>query len=89
MTAPHRGDFVWISFEAPLPTGLPIQGTVLADQVKSLDWKARGIEPAGKAPAEVGVSDQRRRQCSGRPTGILERQPGGYKTLPKRPNDPP
>ncbi len=40
-------------FEVPLPTGLPIHGTVLADQVKSLDWKARGIQPAGKAPPVV------------------------------------
>lgn len=96
MTAPDRGDLVWISFdpqagheqaghrpaivlspiaynekvglalicpvtsrtkgfpfEVLLPTGLPIHGTVLADQVKSLDWRARGIQPAGKAPPAV------------------------------------
>lgn len=96
MTAPDRGDLVWISFdpqagheqaghrpaivlspiaynekvglalicpvtsrtkgfpfEVPLPVGLPIHGTVLADQVKSLDWKTRGIQPAGKAPPAV------------------------------------
>lgn len=28
-------------FEVALPDGLPISGVVLADQVKSLDWKAR------------------------------------------------
>lgn len=28
-------------FEAPLPSGFPVSGVVLADQVKSLDWRAR------------------------------------------------
>ena len=28
-------------FEVPLPAGLPVTGVVLADQVKSLDWRAR------------------------------------------------
>ena len=28
-------------FEVALPDGLPVTGVVLADQVKSLDWKAR------------------------------------------------
>jgi mRNA interferase MazF len=27
-------------FEVPLPAGLPIQGAVLADQVRNLDWRA-------------------------------------------------
>jgi mRNA interferase MazF len=40
-------------FEVALPDGLPIQGTVLADQVRSLDWRARKAEVAGKAPAAV------------------------------------
>ncbi len=40
-------------FEVLLPDGLPVHGIVLADQVKSLDWKARGIEPAGIAPPSV------------------------------------
>ena len=30
-------------FEIVLPAGLPISGAVLADQVKSLDWRARKI----------------------------------------------
>jgi len=37
-------------FEVGLPVGGPVQGVVLADQVKSLDWKARKAELAGKAP---------------------------------------
>ena len=30
-------------FEVILPTGLKVQGVILADQIKCLDWKARGI----------------------------------------------
>jgi mRNA interferase MazF len=31
-------------FEVLIPTGLPVTGAVLADQVKSLDWRARNVE---------------------------------------------
>jgi len=31
-------------FEVRLPEGLPVSGSILADQVKSLDWQARQIE---------------------------------------------
>jgi mRNA interferase MazF len=48
------------SFEVPLPTGLPISGVVLADHLKSLDWKSRRAEFVGKAPDEV-VEDVVRR----------------------------
>jgi len=41
------------SFEVVLPSGLPVTGVVLADQVKSLDWQARRIRPAGQAPEDV------------------------------------
>lgn len=37
-------------FEVALPEGLAVSGVVLADQVKSLDWKARNAEPAGVLP---------------------------------------
>jgi mRNA interferase MazF len=40
-------------FEVPLPPGLPAAGVVLADQVRSLDWKARGAALAGQAPDAV------------------------------------
>jgi mRNA interferase MazF len=33
-------------FEVAIPDGLPVNGVILSDQVKSLDWKARN---AGKA----------------------------------------
>lgn len=40
-------------FEVEIPEGGPIHGFVLADQIKSLDWKERGIRPAGKASSTV------------------------------------
>ena len=40
-------------FEVTLPPGLPVQGVVLSDQVRSLDWRARRVEHAGNAPVEV------------------------------------
>jgi mRNA interferase MazF len=40
-------------FEVPLPQGLPITGVILADEVKSLDWRARKASRAGKVPQEV------------------------------------
>lgn len=36
-------------FEVPLPAGASIEGVVLSDQVKSLDWRARRVERAGHA----------------------------------------
>lgn len=40
-------------FEVPLPPGLPVAGVVLADHLKSLDWKERRAEAAGHLPDEV------------------------------------
>jgi mRNA interferase MazF len=40
-------------FEVPLPTGLNVQGVVLADQVKSLDWRFRRAERVDGVPAAV------------------------------------
>lgn len=41
-------------FEVLLPSGLEISGVVLADHVKNLDWKARGVKSmADIAPEEV------------------------------------
>ncbi len=40
-------------FEVPLPPGLPIGGVVLADHIKSLDWKERRAEVAGHVSPEV------------------------------------
>ena len=40
-------------FEVAVPQGLPVGGVVLADQVKSLDWRARKAEFAGRLPADA------------------------------------
>jgi mRNA interferase MazF len=38
-------------FEVPLPQGIEAAGVVLADQLKSMDWRARRAEFCCKAPA--------------------------------------
>jgi mRNA interferase MazF len=40
-------------FEVSLPENLPVQGVVLSDQVKSLDWSARRANLAAKLPRKV------------------------------------
>lgn len=40
-------------FEVRLPTGLPIVGAILSDQVKSLDWRARNAELICTLPEET------------------------------------
>lgn len=40
-------------FEVALPDNLAIQGVILTDQVKSLDWRARQFEIKGRAPEEI------------------------------------
>lgn len=40
-------------FEVLLPGSLPISGVVLADQVRSLDWQARGADFICTVPPEV------------------------------------
>ena len=40
-------------FEVRLPQGLPIAGAVLADQVRSLDWKARRATLICELPSET------------------------------------
>ncbi len=43
-------------FETSLPPGFRVQGVVLADHIRSLDWRAHRAEVICKAPTEV-VSD--------------------------------
>ena len=38
-------------FEVLIPDGTPVSGVVLADQVKSLDWRARRAESVGRLPS--------------------------------------
>lgn len=40
-------------FEVQVPEGIGVSGVVLADQLKSLDWRARGAKYIGKAPSNV------------------------------------
>lgn len=40
-------------FEVMIPSGLKVTGVVLADQVKSLDWKIRNAEFCDKLPDAV------------------------------------
>src|SRR3989338_7718651 len=37
-------------FEVRLPPSCPIQGVVLADHVKNMDWRARQTSSAGRVP---------------------------------------
>ena len=37
-------------FEVGLPEGLDVQGAVLCDQLKSLDWRVRSAARAGSVP---------------------------------------
>ncbi len=39
-------------FEVGIPSGLPVSGAILADQVKSLDWRARQVELICPLPGE-------------------------------------
>ena len=42
-------------FEVTLPAGSPVHGVVLADQVRSLDWRARNAQFIARvAPALLG-----------------------------------
>ncbi len=40
-------------FEVDLPSDLPIAGVILADQLRSLDWRARQAEHIGTLPPET------------------------------------
>ncbi|MCT1902972.1 type II toxin-antitoxin system PemK/MazF family toxin [Oceanobacillus sojae] len=42
-------------FEIKIPAGLEVNGVILTDQQKSLDWRSRGMKIVGKAPEDVIV----------------------------------
>jgi mRNA interferase MazF len=42
-------------FEVSIPSDLPVTGVVLADQVKSLDWRVRQAELSGRLPADISA----------------------------------
>ncbi len=49
-----------IAFEVPIPDGLPVDGVIRVDQVKSLDWRAREVRYLCYLPDETmdAVSDK-------------------------------
>lgn len=40
-------------FEVKLPKELPVEGVILADQIKNLDWISRSAQFACKIPVEI------------------------------------
>ena len=50
---PITGQVKGYPFEVLIPDGLPVGGIILADQVKSLDWKARNAEHMCTLSSEV------------------------------------
>ena len=40
-------------FEVVLPQGLGVEGAILSDQIKSLDWRVRKARLIGNLPADV------------------------------------
>ncbi|MEX0880546.1 MAG: endoribonuclease MazF [Thermoanaerobaculia bacterium] len=42
-------------FEVAVPLGLAVGGVILADQVRSLDWRARKAKLAGRLPADASA----------------------------------
>lgn len=50
---PITGQVKGYPFEVAVPDGLPVQGVILSDQAKSLDWRSRGAELLGRVPSEI------------------------------------
>ena len=40
-------------FEVAMPVGAVVEGVILSDQIKSLDWRAHKAKFAGHAPDDV------------------------------------
>jgi mRNA interferase MazF len=53
LVCPLTGQTKGYPFEVGLPAGLPVQGVVLSDHLRSADWQVRKAEYIGSAPAEV------------------------------------
>lgn len=53
LVCPITGHIKGYPFEVRLPPDLSITGVILADHLKSIDWRARRAEPAGNLPAET------------------------------------
>lgn len=53
VVCPITSQIMGYPFEVLLPAGLPIRGVVLADQVRSLDWRDRQAEFIAPLPAAI------------------------------------
>src|SRR5215211_5711072 len=53
LLCPITGQVKGYPFEVELPKGLAVAGVVLADQVKSLDWRARKAAHICATPEDV------------------------------------
>ncbi len=53
MVCPVTGQVKGYPFEVELPEGLPVQGAILSDHVKSADWEVRKAAFIAPVPAEV------------------------------------
>ena len=51
--APITNQIKGYPFEVVIPPGLPVSGAVLADQLKSLDWRARKARHIAKLPPHL------------------------------------
>jgi mRNA interferase MazF len=60
LLCPITGQVKGYPFEVPLPEGLAVTGVALADQVKSLDWRARKAARICALPPEVCTQVVRR-----------------------------
>ncbi|MDB5307733.1 MAG: MazF [Gemmataceae bacterium] len=56
-------------FEVPVPAGVAVSGVILADQIKSIDWKARGVQLKGRLDAETML------EATGKVLALID--PGG------------
>ncbi len=57
-------------FEVLIPPGLKVSGAVLADQVKSLDWRARKAEFLCRLPPPTTVEVLQKLGTLTSPTGV-------------------
>jgi len=53
VACPITSEVKGYAFEVKLPDGLSVQGCVLTDQIRALDWVSRTVEYKGKSTATV------------------------------------
>lgn len=53
LTCPITSNAKGLSFEVPLVEGMQTKGVVLADQIKTLDWRARKVKFVETVPQDL------------------------------------